>query len=711
MFRNVIRAVLLVALTLVLAACDGGKKSGQSATATALPPTGTPPPQATAFEVAEAFLTAWHDGRYSDMYDLLSAGSKQAIARDRFVARHEGIRDEATIQGVNVEIRRPADPESGRVSFTAVTNTALWGDVRDDNILPLARGADGWRVEWAPSLIFSRLTGANLVRTIIDAPKRGAILDRGGRALAFTGSVPTIGTSKNIINAKQNVRDREGLLQYLSQRIGLSVEQIRQKIDDPKTDVDVFIPLQTLAAATPDALVTELENTPGVLVQRTPRRIYPYGSTAAHVVGYVAPVTAEQLATLRSGGYTADDLVGATGLEGAYEKVLAGSRGARLTIVTPEGSVVTELASRPSQPSQDVITALDVGAQQAAEAALGDRTGSIVLLDPRDSSVIAMASHPTFDPNAFVTGLSSEDAGRLLNDPRRPLLNRAIGSTYPPGSTFKVITGAAGLERAGLSPMAKLPCPPVWGGLGPNFLKKNWVNYSEGDLTVAEALMRSCNPVFYEIALRLDKQDANILPSIAAGFGLGRPTGLNGLEEASGVDPNPEWKQRVVGESWFSGDSVNMGIGQGFLLTTPLQIANAYAAIARGGVLRAPVLVRELRETVSGRSVNKFEGKETGRLPISAATLNVIRQGTYMVAQDPRGTAYSVFRGSTIDPAGKSGTAEDQGLQSHVLFAAYAPRNDAKGVAVVVLDEGESGSLEAGPITRQALEAWLRGGG
>jgi penicillin-binding protein 2 len=696
------RAVLL--LVVLAVACSGDKQSGATPAAA---PAETPGPRATAFEVAQRFLGAWQDARYGDMYALLSPGAKQAISQDRFVARYQGIADEATIVAVKVQAEQPPDSNTDHINYTVTLSTSLWGDLREQNSMILSRGADGWRVDWSPSLIFKNLTGANLVRTVIDAPKRGAILDRGGKPLAITGTVPTVGTAKNLINVPQVAPDREGLISFLSQKIGVPADEIRRKVDDPKTDADLFIPLRTMPVGTPDTLVTELENTPGVLIQHTPRRVYPHGAAAAHVVGYIAPITAEQLEKLRARGYSQGDLVGSVGLEGAYEKELAGERGARLTIITPEGSVAHELAKRPSRPAQDVITTIDIDAQLAAEQALGDRTGSLVVLDPRDSTVVAMTSHPSFDPNAFVGGLSNDDGARLLTDPRRPLINRALAATYPPGSTFKVITAAAGLERGGYTATSRFPCTTVWYGLGRTNPKNNWSKTDEGSLSIAEGLMRSCNPVFYEIALKLDHTDPNILPSVAAGFGLGRPTGINGLDEAAGVDPNPDWKKKEIGEDWFSGDSVNMGIGQGFLLATPLQIANAYSAIAQGGSLRTPLLVREIRESGTNRVLQRFEVKEIGRLPVSAGTLNVLREGTRMVAQDPRGTAYSVFRGSNIDPAGKSGTAEDQGLQSHALFAAYAPRSAARGVAVVVLDEGQSGSLEAGPITRQALEAWL----
>jgi penicillin-binding protein 2 len=688
---------------LVLACSREKPRTPVAATAEA-----TPPP-ATANDIARRYFALWSARNYAEMYDLLSAGSRQAIAGERFTGRHEAIADEARITAIKAEPSAPAAETGDRADarYTVTYTTSLWGEVRQENHLPLVKDGAEWRVEWTPSVIFKELAGANLVRTVIDIPKRGAILDRNGQPLAVTGSVPTVGTAKNLINVPGTVRDRNGLIALLAQRLGISEEEVRAKVDDPNTEVDVFIPLKTLPPGAPQQLIDELENTAGVVVQRTPRRMYPLGGWAAHVVGYVAPITGEQLDQLKGEGYQQGDLVGGLGLEAAYERQLAGQRGARLTIITPEGGQVAELAKRPGKPAHDVVTTIDGAAQTAVAQALGERVGSAVLLDPRDNSVVAMASFPAFDPNAFVTGISGEVGGRLLNDPRTPLLNRAIAATYPPGSTFKVITAAAGLEKAGYTASSRVECVPTWYGLGPSAPKNNWTKVNEGPLTIAEGLMRSCNPVFYEIGLRIDHMDPKILTQFAEGFGFGRQTGLNGLEDAAGVAPGPEWKQKTFSEGWFSGDTVNMSIGQGFLLATPLQIANAYSAIAAGGLLRSPVLVKDLRETGTGAVVESAAAKELGRLPVSAATLDVLRRGTTMVAQDPRGTAYSVFAGSRLDAAGKSGTAEDQGLQSHALFAAYAPRSAPRGVAVVVLDEGQSGSLEAGPITRRILESWV----
>jgi penicillin-binding protein 2 len=694
--------ILLVAISLV--ACSRQKPDSEVAA-----PVETTPAQPTADDVARQYLSLWSGGEYGKMYDLLSAGSRQAIARERFVTRHEDIADEARITSVAATLAGPAQAGADRAeaAYAVTYATSLWGDIRQDNLLPLVREGDGWRVEWSPSLIFKELKGANLVRTVIDTPSRGAIFDRNGTPIAVTGTVPTIGTAKNLINVPGIVQDRNGLIAYLSQKLEIPEQEIRAKVENPQAQVDVFIPLKTLPPNAPPELVNELEGTAGVVVQRTPRRVYPYGASLAHVVGYVAPITAEQLQQLRGEGYQQGDLVGGLGLEASMEEQLAGQRGARLTVITPEGGLVAELAKRPGRPAQDIVTTIDVSAQLALVGALGDRVGSAVLLDPRDNSVVAMASYPTFDPNPWVTGISADAAGQLLGDQRTPLLNRAIAATYPPGSTFKVITAAAGLERAGYTATSRVECTPVWYGLGQSNPKRNWTTVNEGPLTIAEGLMRSCNPVFYDIGLKIDGIDPRILTNVAKGFGFGSQTGLNGLDDAAGVAPGPEWKKQNLNEAWFSGDTVNMSIGQGFLLATPLQIANAYSAIAANGVLRSPVLVKETRQAGTTTVVESFAAKETGRLPASAATIDVIKRGTTMVVQDPRGTANYAFGGSRVDAAGKSGSAEDRGEQTHALFVAYGPRTTPRGVAIVVLDDGNSGSLEAAPIVRRILESWV----
>src|SRR3970040_1570206 len=228
------------------------------------------------------------------------------------------------------------------------------------------------------------------------------------------------------------------------------------------------------------------------------------------------------------------------------------------------------------------------------------------------------------------------------------------------------------MEKAAGSAGETFHCVPVWTGLGEDFPKNNWQKVDRGYLTPAEGLMASCNPVFYEIALRLDHVDPNALPETARGFGYGQLTGINGLDEDPGVVPDPAWKEENKGEPWYSGDTVNMGIGQGFLLVTPLQIANAYSAIAGEGVLRKPLLVRSISEA-GGAAAPGFKGGEIAPLPVSAATMAQIRSGLTLVTQNPGGTSYQVFASSPLDVAGKSGTAEDLAFGADpVFFVAYA---------------------------------------
>ncbi|MGE3601522.1 MAG: NTF2-like N-terminal transpeptidase domain-containing protein, partial [Dehalococcoidia bacterium] len=380
---TLLRLSLIIVASFLIVACSRQKPESE----VAVLPEATPA-RPTADDVVRQYLLLWSGGQYDTMYDLLSAGSRQAIARERFISRHEDIADEARITTVAAAPAGSAQVSGDRAEavFTVTYATSLWGDIRQDNVLPLILEGDDWRVEWAPALIFKELKGANLVRTVIDTPSRGAILDRNGTPIAVTGSVPTIGTAKNLINVPGIVQDRNGLIAYLAQKLEIPEQEIRAKVDDPQAQIDVFIPLKTLPPNAPPELVSELEGTAGVVVQRTPRRVYPHGAALAHVVGYVAPITAEQLQQLRGEGYQQGDLVGGLGLEASMEEQLAGQRGARLTIITPEGGLVAELAKRPGRPAQDIVTTIDVSAQLALDGALGERVGSAVLLDPRDNT-------------------------------------------------------------------------------------------------------------------------------------------------------------------------------------------------------------------------------------------------------------------------------------------------------------------------------------
>jgi penicillin-binding protein 2 len=494
----------------------------------------------------------------------------------------------------------------------------------------------------------------------------------------------------------------------LAQKLSMTPDDVRSRISLTLPGY-YFQPIKQLPADTDEALIAELHDIPGVTVREQRQRSYPYGNLAAHLLGYMTEISPEQLETLRERGYREGDMIGAAGLEGAYEAELAGVKGGTLAIVTPEGTVARVIAERSATPGKDITTTLDVNVQKLSEDLLGQKKGSVVAIDPNSNGVLAMASYPRFDPNAFIRGLSASEWEALNSNSALPFLNRATQASYPPGSTFKVVTTAAGLERGGYSPSSRLPCPPVWYGLGEAFAKNNWQSVDRGALTLAEGLMASCNPVFYEVALNLDEQDPHILPSVATSLGLGQPTGIAGIDETGGLVPTPEWKQENVGEQWFSGDSVNMGIGQGFLLVTPIQTANLYSTIVNSGLVRKPLLVTKVASP-GGETVQEYTAEEVRQLEFASSTWAAIREGLTLVVSSPGGTAYSTFVGSRVPIAGKSGTAEDIVFQDHVFFVGYAPRETPQALVIVALEEGESGSREAGPIVRSVLESYVSSG-
>jgi penicillin-binding protein 2 len=701
---------LIPALLAVLAAtaCGGG---GPGATQAPETPRGT----------AERWLELWKSGDYNAMYDLVSTGARETIDREKFVERYTAITEEATITGLDYEmVASEATAASGaadlEVPFEVTFHTSLFGDIPEDNTIALVQetaappsGAPDdfsltlYRVEWTPSLFFAELDDRSLVNLLPRLPRRGGIYDRNGKPLAVDADLPVIGIVPDLIS------DPEGVIATLSSALGMPDADVRAAVQTDQPSY-YFIPVKTLPYGTPPEEVQKFRDMVdlGVVVRDETQRVYPNGAAAAHVLGYMTEVTEEQLKDLAAEGYGPGDLIGAAGIEGQFDDTLKGERGGLLAAISPEGTITATIAEKPTTPGQDIFLALDIEVQKKAEAELGERLGSIVVMDPGDNSVLALASFPRFDPNAFIRGLTADEANALFNDPRQPFLNRPLLAEYAPGSTFKPVTMAAGIERGGYSTGSAIHCPPVWTGLGEDYPQKNWQDVDRGWLTPAEGLMASCNPVFFELAKSLDEIDENLFPTFIREFGYGSPTGI-GMEEASGQVPDPAWKEANIGEAWYRGDAVNMGIGQGYVTATPIQIANVYSAISRTGVLRKPLLIKRIG-LAGAATFQEFAAEDIRPLPVSQATLDSIRYGLYLVTQGAGGTSVQAWAGSSVDAAGKSGTAEDLAPGSdHVFFVAYANRAEPAIVALASLEEGESGSREAAPMVRHILESYLGG--
>ena len=654
-------------------------------------------------EVAREFVEAWARHEYEAMYRSLSEPAKQRMPEERFVGRYQAITSGVVITSVAASIGGvqlapdASEPASAIVDLTITLDSARVGKIEERKTMALVREGNQWRVDWHAGLIFNDLSDNNLVRVYPSDPVRGPILDRKGRVLAGPGKVVTVGVVPG------NFKDPQKAVGALSAYLGLPAEAIRAKY--AAAQPDWWVPLGDLPESRLADAEAKLGSIAGVEVRTKTSRAYPYGSSAAHVVGYIARPTAEDLEDLARQGYEEEDYVGRAGIEAWAERELAGQKGGRVFIVDQAGAEVRTIGERTAVDGKPVQLTIDIDVQQAAAKALGDKVGSIVALDPRDNSILALVSQPSFDPNAFVVGVSAEEWQKLSGDARHPFLNRASLSAYPTGSIFKVITMAAGLEKGGFAPQSQFECRGSWSGL-PGVTMGDWKPEGHGNLSLSQGLVESCDIVFYEIGKKLDALDPALLPSFARQFGLGKATGVVGLSEAEGTVPDPAWKQSAAGEPWYAGDTINLAIGQGFLEATPLQMANAYAALANGGELRTPVLVRRVGGPEDGKEY-KYEVR--GKIPASPATLAAIREAMVAVAGSPKGTAYYAFRGFAVSTAAKTGSAENQNPEAHAWFAGYAPADAPEIVTVVMVEGGEAGGEVAAPLGRQVLEAYFAG--
>ena len=643
---------------------------------------GAPPPAApaprveTPRAVAARFAAAWEAWDAEALYALLDADARASTSPEALAEAYAAFRAETAATEIAVDVERAAP---GEAVLRVRLRTASFGTLDYTVALPLAPDAGGEpRVGWTPAALHPALAHGGELRGTVRRPRRGAILDRLGEPLAVTRDVRVIGLDRGL------VRDRASVVRaFVSFGIGAeTVEAAFASPLGPRQRVPVGV--------VPDERVEEaarfVQAVPGAVLWFEQRRVHPLGPAAAHAVGYTREYTAAELAARPDELLREGDRLGAFGLEATLEGTLAGSAGARLEIVG--GARPTVLHERPFVPPADVRTTLDAAVLRAAHAGLAGLRGAAVVLDPRDNAILALNSSPAFDPDAFERGDAATLAA-LVADERHPLANRATHGLYPPGSTFKLVTGAAGLASGRYAPADRIDCGAVWHGVDPP--RRNWEG-ARGPLTIAQGLMRSCNPVFYEIALTLHEADPAALAAMARAFGFGAESGAAGIDDEPGLVPDADWKRRARGEPWYPGDAVNLGIGQGDLLVTPLQLANAYAAFL-AGELRAPVVLAG--ESPAARGT-------LGLAPDHAAHL---RRGLELVTE-PSGTAGWAFAAAGHDDfGGKSGTAEEAEGQEHVLFVAYAPRDAPAAVAAVVFDDGSEGQPLAAPLARDLVIA------
>ena len=602
-----------------------------------------------------------------------------------------------------------------------------------------------WYLQSTASEGLVSVAQANQVRFVEEPALRGDILDRQGRVIASNRVVDAITIERGL-----DAEETDDVVGRLAELLGIPPSEIHARLDDPRIS-----PYTPVAIATDVSIetITYLEehrsDFPAVEATRLPVREYPFGPLMAHVIGYTGEINDEELETRAEQGYQLGDVVGKSGVEGSYETDLRGQPRRVRIEVDSQGRPVSSEIEREAEPGHDVMLTLDLDVQRVAESALAqgidrareetDRTGSfkapagsVVVLDARDGSVVAMASNPTFDPREFTDGIPTDLWGRL-NDPANhyPLINRAVQGAYAPGSTFKLISAIAGLESGMITPGTTINDPGEYQCADTEFTNAGGV--ANGPIALAEAITVSSDVYFYKLGCDLYRRgfDAesveytqgvggDAIQETARKYGLGSPSGVALSAEVSGRVPDAEWKQQVHEERpdafpyelWLPGDNVNAAIGQGDMLVSPLQLGLAYAAFANGGTLYQPRLVSGILDdsgsgelpTVVRQEASTVKG-QTGLDPNHRA---VIMSGLSEVPES--GTAASPFEGfpfETHSVAGKTGTAEVVGKQDTSLFVGMTPAEAPQHVVLAVVEEAGFGSSVAAPVVRTVIEHLL----
>jgi len=557
---------------------------------------------------------------------------------------------------------------------------------------------------------YDTLAEDNRVNVKLLAPPRGEILDRFGRKLA------TNRQNYRVTVTREQAKDLRVSLNRLAEIVEVPERDIGRVLKEAKRR-RAFVPLtvrENLTWEEVSKIEVNIPDLPGVAIEVGLSRDYPFGTVGAHVLGYVAEVSESELTDdplLQLPGFR----IGKNGVEKVFDEALRGSAGRSHVEVNALGRIIGELERHEGQPGRRLDLTIDIELQKFAIERFGEESGSAVVMDVHTGEIMALASTPAYDPNAFARGLTPKEWHDLINNERGPLTNKAATGVYPPGSTFKMVTALAALDAGVISADKTVYCPGHY-ELGTG-LFHCWRRGGHGHVTMREALEQSCDVYFYEIAKRVG---IDRITAMAHKFGLGLETGIELPNEREGLTPTTGWKLATRGERWVQGETLISGIGQGYMLATPVQLAVMTARLANGGVAVKPTLLRRPAQEAATPA-------EVAGLGVSQRHLDIVRQGMIDVVHGERGTAR---RAKLDDPdilvAGKTGTAQVRRItlaerragirdqedlpwkhRHHALYVTYAPADRPKYAVAVVVEHGGSGSKAAAPIARDILQEVL----
>ena len=549
-----------------------------------------------------------------------------------------------------------------------------------------------WKLQVVQSNHFTDLAERNRVRSIPIIAQRGAMLDRDGRVLV--DSYPSF----SILLLRDDPKSLEKSLPQIEEGLGISKEDLHQQLEaaraEPKFQPVVIKP----AASEADIAFVESHRAdlPVLELMMVQRRRYPHGKMLANAIGYVGEVSPQDL-DASDGHYRPGDIVGKAGLEKQYNDQIEGTDGLRRVVVNSVGKVMRTLDNVEAIPGKPIQLTIDYDLQSIAEADFANKEGALIAMDARTGEVLAMVSEPTFDPNDFAVRVPSKEWAALNTDHETPLLNRAIQAQLAPGSVFKVVMATAMLESKAIPANYTTFCP----GYATFYGRVFHCDHSHGEVDVHKGIVASCDVFFYNVGklLGIDR-----ISYYASGLGLGQKTGIDLPSEEIGLVPSEEWSERVNHHKWYPGSTISVAIGQGAVEATPVQLARMIAAVANGGTLIPPHLMKNAN------------GLKSGSFPISPETVQLVTDGMWGVVNEPGGTTSGLVKLQNIDFSGKTGTAQVESfdlqhklgkkLKENGWFVGFAPRRNPEIIVAALVQAGGWGSTSAAPIVRDVVKAY-----
>ncbi len=569
-----------------------------------------------------------------------------------------------------------------------------------------------WYLQVFRGTDFRQLSENNRIRIRQMVADRGMLLDRKGRILAHNRP------SFDVFLVPEDIRSNPETLKKIGEILDLSQEEIEEKMKEMKRR-PAFRPVKLKSDIDWEKLA-QLESNimilPGVLVDVNPRRAYDYGTLASHLIGYIGEVDESELKQMKHQTYRMGAMIGKYGVEYGWEPYLKGVDGGRQIEVDAWGREIKPLQSVDPFPGHNVMLTIDLDLQSVAEEAYQDKNGALIAMDPKTGRILAMVSKPSFDPSAFARTLTSDEWNALNTHPFHPLQNKGIQGQYPPGSVFKIITAIAGLETGAITPQTQITCTGSFSYGNRDF--RCWKEKGHGTINLHRAIVESCDTYFYQVGLKVG---VDAIAHYAQEFGLGRKTGIPLPHEKAGIVPTSLWKKRRFGTPWYSGETLSLAVGQGYLNTTPIQLVMLISAIANGGRLYRPMVVERV-ENIYGEKLKEYSPEEIGRADISEKTLRFIQEALLGAVNEP-GCTGGASASKLVKVAGKTGTAQvirmaanfKKGdmdrmplkFRDHAWFAAYAPFEEPQIAVAVLVEHGGYGGAAAAPIAKKVIEKFF----